>query len=146
MFLTRLCCFYWQILSFVVSSIDLSLRMILFEYFWYLVNDWQLNILSRHYAPNFIWGFLYSTYIIFIPSNVNHSRKEMENSCGKVFSRWRNNHQARSDLSNLQHHKLGDSSWQPPGPINSSVCILSLPCFLSTILPLHKLEASASSF
>jgi hypothetical protein len=41
---------------------------------------WKLNTLSGHRAPNFIWGFLCSTYIVFMPSNVNHSRKEMGNS------------------------------------------------------------------
>jgi hypothetical protein len=41
---------------------------------------WQLNILSGHLTPNFIWGFLSNTHIIFVPSNVIHSRKEMENN------------------------------------------------------------------
>jgi hypothetical protein len=41
---------------------------------------WQLNTLSGHLAPNFIWGFLCSTHIIFVPSNISHSRKEVRNS------------------------------------------------------------------
>jgi hypothetical protein len=41
---------------------------------------WQLNTLSGHLASNFIWVFLCSTYIIFVPSNICHSRKEVGNS------------------------------------------------------------------
>jgi hypothetical protein len=44
------------------------------------VNFYQLNKLSGHPAPNFIWGFLCGTYIIFVPSNISHSRKEVGNS------------------------------------------------------------------
>jgi hypothetical protein len=52
------------------------------DFFSFLIfcEYWQLNILSGNLVPNFIWGFLSSTHIIFMPSNVIHSRKEMENN------------------------------------------------------------------
>jgi hypothetical protein len=52
----------------------------------------------------------------------------------------RNNHRARSHLSNGKHYNLGDSPWKPPGPINSLVCILFQPCFSSTIYCCINLE------
>jgi hypothetical protein len=48
----------------------------------------KLNTLYVHLAENFIWGFLCSTYIIFVPSNISHSRKEVGNSfVVKIFHR-----------------------------------------------------------
>jgi hypothetical protein len=117
-----------------------------FWVFWYLMNVGNL-IYSLEHATNFIWSFHSSICFIFVPSNVNHCRKEMGNSfVAKFFSQGRNNHRARSHLSNGQHYNIGDSPWEPPGPINSLVCILFLPCFFSTILLLHKLGASMSNF
>jgi hypothetical protein len=43
------------------------------------------NTLSGHLAPNFIWDFLCSTYIIFVPSNISQSRKEVENTFMVMF-------------------------------------------------------------
>jgi hypothetical protein len=51
-----------------------------FLVFFIFSECWQLNTLSGHFSPNFIWGFLCNTHIIFVPSNVSHSRKEMGNS------------------------------------------------------------------
>jgi hypothetical protein len=63
------CCF-----EHLFESQDDSLSLLIFS------ECWQLNKLSGHLAPNFIWGFLCSTHIMLLPSNVNHSRKEMGNS------------------------------------------------------------------
>jgi hypothetical protein len=135
-YLPNCCCFYWQIPSFVVLSICLSLKMILFESLIFS-ECWQLNTLSGNLEPNFIWGFLCSTHIIFVPSNVSHSRKEMGNSfVVKFFHRkWIIIEQRLTDNT----IRLG-IPMATPRPINSSICILFLPCFLSTTLPLHKLE------
>jgi hypothetical protein len=63
------CCF-----ERLFESQDDSLSLLIF------CESWQLNILSGHLTPNFMWGFLSSTHIIFVPSNIIHSRKEMGNS------------------------------------------------------------------
>jgi hypothetical protein len=52
-------------------------------FFWSLLifsECWKINTLYGHLLVNFIWGFLSSTHIIFVPFNVNHSRKEMRYS------------------------------------------------------------------
>jgi hypothetical protein len=99
----------------------------------------QLNILYGNLTPNFIWDFFSSTYIIFMPSNVIHSRKEMRKCfVVKFFSQGRNNLQASSCLIMDNTISLGDPV-EPPGPINFWVWILFQLCFSRTILLLHKL-------
>jgi hypothetical protein len=92
-FIDRFCLLlFW---AFVWVSRWLFFSLLIFS------ESWQLNKLSRYLAPNFIWGFLCSSYIIFVPSNISHSRKEVGNDfMVKFFSQERNNHRARSHINN----------------------------------------------
>jgi hypothetical protein len=76
---TKLLLFLLTDLSFVVLSICSSLKMILLNLLIFS-KCWQLNTLSGHIAPNYIWGLLCNTHIIFVRCNISHSRKEVRNS------------------------------------------------------------------
>jgi hypothetical protein len=71
-FIGRFCLLlFW---AFIWVSRWLFLSLLIFS------ECWQLNTLYEHLETNFIWGFICSTYIIFMPSNTSHSKKEVGNS------------------------------------------------------------------
>jgi hypothetical protein len=103
-FIGRLClllfwAFIWVLRWFLLSLLIFS-------------ECWQLNKIYGHLERNFIWCFLCRTYVMFVPFNVSHSRKEVGNSfVVKFFLQGRNNHRARIHLSNGEHQNLGYAPW-----------------------------------
>jgi hypothetical protein len=75
-----------------------------------------LITLDKILFGNFMTACIFS----FVPSNVIHCRKVMENSyVVKFFSEGRKNYWTRSYLSNGKNHKLWYAPWYPLDISNS---------------------------